>query len=153
MASPRKLRLEDQLCFALYAATNAVTRSYRPRLAGLGLTYPQYLVMIVLWQHGATTASEIAARLDLGANAMTPILDKLEDAGFVQRTRSAEDRRVVRVELTPGGRRLEEAASLAQQEVECRTLLDPEALAELRDELHALVRRMEEPEDAPSPSG
>ena len=73
---PGTVRLEDQLCFALYAATNAVTRAYRPDLMALGLTYPQYLMMMVLWQYGRATPSEIARRLGLGLNALPPVADQ-----------------------------------------------------------------------------
>lgn len=143
MDRPRKLRLDDQLCFSLYAATNAVTRAYRPLLGELGLTYPQYLVMLVLWQDGPSTIGQIARRLSLAQNALTPLLDRLAEAGLLERLRETEDRRVVRVQLTREGRRLEAAASLAQQAVECRTMLEREKLEYLRDELFALVRRME----------
>lgn len=138
----RRLRLDDQLCFALYAATNAVTRTYRPLLGALGLTYPQYLVMLVLWQDGATSVRGIAARLQLGASAITPMIDQLETAGLVTRARSGRDRRVVLVALTEVGRRLEEAAAAAQEAVVCRTGLSEQALAALRQDLVALVDRI-----------
>jgi DNA-binding MarR family transcriptional regulator len=79
-----RLRLDDQLCFALYAATNTVTRAYRPRLRELGLTYPQYLTLMALWQHGTGTGSKLAQRLDLPAHAMTPVLQLLEQAGLIE---------------------------------------------------------------------
>lgn len=147
---PRPLRLDDQLCFSLYAATNAITRAYRPLLGELGLTYPQYLVMIVLWQNGSSTVGEISQRLGLGQNAITPLLDRLETAGLLARNRSTDDRRVVRIDLTEAGMRLEAETSLAQQTVECQTMLDEDELSDLRDQLFALVRRMEagEPDHA-----
>lgn len=144
---PRKLRLEDQLCFALYAATNAVTRAYRPLLGELGLTYPQYLVMLVLWQDGPSNTGRIAARLSLAQNAITPLVDRLVARGLAERVRAEEDRRVVTVRATHKGIALEESVSIAQQSVECRTLLEPDALARLREELIALAGRFEE-EDA-----
>ena len=101
------LRLDDQLCFALYAATNAVVRAYRPLLLELGLTYPQYLVMMALWEKEDLSVG------DLGA-------------------------------LTDAGRALEEQAAKAQHQVRCQTLLTPDALADLRDELQDLVRVMAE---------
>lgn len=143
MFQPKSLRLDDQLCFSLYAATNAVTRAYRPLLGQLGLTYPQYLVMLVLWQDGSRTAGGIGRRLALAQNAVTPLLDRLEAAGLLVRGRSGADRRVVHVHLTPEGIELETAVSLAQQNVECRTGLAPESLGRLRAELAALARRME----------
>ncbi|MHA6344733.1 MarR family winged helix-turn-helix transcriptional regulator [Roseivivax sp. CAU 1761] len=140
---PRRLRLDDQLCFALYAATNAVTRAYRPRLEALGLTYPQYLVMLVLWQDGPRRMREIGARLALPANAITPLVDRLEAAGWVARRAVAGDRRAVEIALTPAGAALEAEASRAQMQVECETGLDPAALALLRAELRSLAARME----------
>ncbi|MCJ2050089.1 MarR family winged helix-turn-helix transcriptional regulator [Methylobacterium sp. J-070] len=136
-----RLRLDDQLCFALYAATNAVVRAYRPMLAELGLTYPQYLVMLALWQDGMTAIHALAERLQLGSNAVTPLVDKLEAAGFVTRTRGV-DRRVVLVALTEVGIQLEADVSAAQQSVVCRTGLDDGHLADLRRELKDLSERM-----------
>ncbi len=121
---PGTVRLEDQLCFALYAATNAVTRAYRPDLMALGLTYPQYLMMMVLWQYGRATPSEIARRLGLGLNAVTPVADQLVASGFASRSRSTEDRRKVVIELTPKGAEVERHAARVQQGVVCRTGLE-----------------------------
>ena len=143
MTDPGRLTLEDQLCFALYAATNAVTRAYRPRLQQIGLTYPQYLVLLALWQDGPAPASRIAGRLRLAPNAMTPLLDRLEHVALIRRDRDPDDRRVVVVSLTPTGAALEAAAARAQRAVVCDTQLGSAALAALRDELIALVRRME----------
>ncbi len=138
-----KLRLDDQLCFALYAATNTVTRAYRSLLEPLGLTYPQYLVMMSLWQHGTQQMSRIAERLQLDNHAITPLVDRLENAGLVRRHRGESDRRVIFIELTTAGGALEAAASVVQRSVVCRTELEPHALAALREELKALVHRME----------
>ncbi|MCJ2014177.1 MarR family winged helix-turn-helix transcriptional regulator [Methylobacterium sp. J-076] len=136
-----RLRLDDQLCFALYAATNAVVRAYRPMLAELGLTYPQYLVMLALWQDGAAPVHALAERLQLGSNAVTPLVDKLEAAGFVTRARGV-DRRVVFVGLTEAGIRLEGEVSVAQQSVVCRTGLGEKDLGVLRQELKDLTDRI-----------
>jgi DNA-binding MarR family transcriptional regulator len=137
-----RLRLDDQLCFALYAATHAVTRAYRPLLAPLGLTYPQYLVMLVLWQDGACSPSAVAKRLRLGRNAITPLVEQLVAAGLVARGASGTDRRLVTLALTDEGHRLHEAAAAAQEKVVCATGLTPPALVELRDTLQDLVMRM-----------
>ena len=143
MTSGKRLRLDDQLCFALYAATNAVVRAYRPLLADIGLTYPQYLVMLALWQDGALTIREIASRLQLAPSAITPLVDHLEDGGFAVRARDdAADRRRVRVLPTEAGRALERAAARAQEAVACRTGLDDAGLDALRNDLHALVLRI-----------
>ena len=148
LGKPHALRLDDQLCFALYAATNAVTRAYRPLLGELGLTYPQYLVMLVLWQDGPSTTGRIAQRLQLAPGAVTPLVDRLVARELLTKTRKVTpgsgDRRTLAIELTDAGRDLEAATSLAQQAVECRTALGPGDLAALRGELHALVRRMDE---------
>lgn len=136
------LRLEDQLCFALYAATNAVTRTYRPLLSGLGLTYPQYLVLMVLWERGEMPVNEIAGHLQLPPHALSPLVRRLEEAGLVDRWRSTTDRRVVTVALTDAGADLHDAAAEAQDTVVCRTGLEPDGLDALRDTLHELVRRM-----------
>lgn len=137
------LNLDQQLCFALYSATNAVTRAYRPHLAKLGLTYPQFLIMLTLWQHGASSIRDIAHWLKLGANAVSPVVDQLERSNFVKRVRSSADRRMVVVVLTQEGEQLREGADAAQQEVVCRLGMTEPDFAQLRHELHALVERME----------
>lgn len=98
--------LDEQLCFAVYSAANAMTRAYRPLLDALGLTYPQYLVMMVLWERDGLGVSELGERLHLDSGTLTPLLKRLEQAGHVQRTRSADDERRVEVTLTPAGRAL-----------------------------------------------
>ncbi|MGI8531574.1 MAG: MarR family winged helix-turn-helix transcriptional regulator [Geodermatophilaceae bacterium] len=147
---PTNLRLDDQLCFALYAATNAVVRAYRPLLHEIGLTYPQYLVMLVLWQDGEHAVHEIADRLALPAHGLSPLLDRLEEAGLLARRRQAPDRRVVHVRLTAAGVELERAAAAVQRDVACQTQLAPDELDALREELHDLVRQMA-PEAATGP--
>ncbi len=146
-----RLRLDDQLCFALYAATNAITRAYRPLLRELGLTYPQYLTLMALWQHGTGTVSELAQRLDLPAHAMTPLLQRLERAGLVVRRRSSSDSRSMLVELTPAGAELETSAAAVQRTVECATGLPADALDALRGELHDLVNDMRATAAGPRP--
>ena len=135
-------RLDDQLCFALYAATNALTRAYRPLLQAIGLTYPQYLVLLVLWEHRSRTIGEIADDLQLATHAVSPIVDRLEAAGLVRRVRDDDDGRVVNVELMPGGADLEGAAAAVQEEIRCRTLLEMPDVVRLRGELLELVERM-----------
>ena len=138
-----RLRLDDQICFALYAATNTVTRAYRSLLEPLGLTYPQYLVMMALWQHGTQKISQIAVRLQLDAHAITPLVDRLEVGGLLRRQRSNIDRRAINIELTNVGIALEAAASAVQRSVVCRIEMEPAALEALRDSLKALIHRME----------
>jgi DNA-binding MarR family transcriptional regulator len=105
------LRLDRQICFPLYAASNLLTRLYRPVLAKLGLTYPQYLVMLVLWESAPQSVSELGARLHLDSGTLTPLLKRLEQAGFVSRQRDAGDERRVLIDLTAAGRTLRRKAS------------------------------------------
>jgi MarR family transcriptional regulator, organic hydroperoxide resistance regulator len=145
VSTSTNLRLDDQLCFALYAATNAVTRAYRPLLDAIGLTYPQYLVMLVLWEADDQAVHEIASRLQLAPHAISPIVRRLEETGLVTRTKGGRDRRVVRIALTPAGAELETAASTAQFGVVDQTRLCREELTGLRDDLRDLVARMAHP--------
>jgi DNA-binding MarR family transcriptional regulator len=102
--------LDQQLCFALYSTMLGLNKVYRGLLKDLGLTYPQYLVMLVLWERGEQTVSEIGARLFLDSPTLTPLLKRLEVAGFVARNRSGVDERQVIVSLTAAGKRLRERA-------------------------------------------
>lgn len=130
--------VDEQLCFALYAATNAVVRSYRPLLKQLGLTYSQYIVMLVLWREGRCTVGHLAWRLSLQSNAVTPVIERLEVTGRLRREHDGDDRRVVNVVLTERGRALEDAAARVQLSVVSATKLDDGALSDLRGRLHAL---------------
>jgi DNA-binding MarR family transcriptional regulator len=94
---PQPLRLEHQVCFPLYAAARAVTQAYQPLLAPLGLTYPQYLALMVLWEQDGLAVKDIGARLYLDSGTLTPLLKRLEQAGLVRRVRAARDERVVEV--------------------------------------------------------
>lgn len=138
------LLLENQLCFALYAATNAVTRAYREPLSKLGLTYPQYLAMLVLWESGAHTVKSLADALQLDSSSVTPLLKRLELAGWVSRTRDPGDERVVRIELTAVGKALRRPVALIQKGVACRTRLAQAELVALRKQLQALTETMAE---------
>ncbi len=135
------LRLDDQLCFALYAATHAITRRYRPLLDEIGLTYPQYLVMLTLWQDGPAPVGRIAHHLELDSHAVSPLVERLEHAGLVCRS-SGTDRRQVVVALTERGRDLEQVAAAVQNKVACATGLDPDELADLRRRLRALASEL-----------
>lgn len=144
------LALEDQLCFALYSATNAVTRSYRPLLEQLDLTYPQYLVMLVLWDHETLSIAGIATRLRLASNAIGPLVERLQEKGLVSRTPDRRDRRVMNIAATAQGQALKSRACAAQEKVVCQTTLDAAEFSELRRRLHDLVTRMDLAE-APGP--
>ena len=108
--SPPALLLGNQLCFALYSASLAMTRLYKPLLARLGLTYPQYLAMLVLWEQDGITVSALGERLLLDSGTLTPLLKRLQAAGLLVRGRDAQDERRVRLTLTPRGRALRGAA-------------------------------------------
>jgi DNA-binding MarR family transcriptional regulator len=129
------LALDHQLCFALYSASHAVTKAYQPLLAPLGLTYPQYLVMLALWERDGVTVGQLGARLHLDSGTLTPLLKRLQAAGHVQRLRDAADERRVRLQLTATGRALRgKAASVPQ------TLAG--ALGCGLDEIASLTRRL-----------
>ena len=105
------LLLDHQLCFALYSTSLSMTKIYKPLLAGLGLTYPQYLVMLVLWESDGLMVSEIGDRLFLDSGTLTPLLKRLESSGLIVRFRDEQDERCVRVNLSPEGRRLRARAA------------------------------------------
>lgn len=134
------LRLDEQLCFALYAATHAITRVYRPLLAEFNLTYPQYIVLLVLIERGECTVNGIADALKLDAATVTPLLKRLAEAGFITRERNPADERVVLVRLTPQGIALGPRLAAVQNEVRCRTGLTAENFDSLRLMLKDLTR-------------
>lgn len=140
------LRLDNQLCFALYAATHAITRAYRSLLTDLGLTYPQYLVLIVLWENDRVPVGEIAKRLQLDAAALTPLVKRLENLGLIKRLRDSRDERVVRISLSDEGKALEARAAAVQTEVGCKTGLDANEFYDLRAQLHGLVSALNQSE-------
>ena len=107
----RALLLDNQLCFALYSASLAMTKVYKPLLEALGLTYPQYLAMLVLWEHDTLTVSELGEHLFLDSGTLTPLLKRMEVAGLVQRSRSPDDERRVLVAPTAAGRKLKARAA------------------------------------------
>ena len=108
--SYEQLKLENQLCFPLYAASRAITRAYKPLLDPLGLTYPQYLTLMSLWEHGDQSVSELGACLMLDSGTLTPLLKKLEVKGLIVRQRDTQDERRVVAKLTRKGRALEQQA-------------------------------------------
>lgn len=133
-------RLDAQLCFALYSASLAMNKVYRPLLKPMDLTYPQYLVMMVLWEHGSLSVSEIGQRLFLDSATLTPLLKRLEASGRVIRQRSRDDERQVVISLTDEGRALEREAARVQHEVFCATHCSPGELGHLRGLLQHLRR-------------
>lgn len=109
--SDQALRLDNQLCFALYSASLAMTKLYKPLLDELGITYPQYLALLVLWERDGLTVSELGERLYLDSGTLTPLLKRLETAGLVSRLRDTQDERRVRVRLSAAGRELKQRAA------------------------------------------
>lgn len=133
------LRLENQLCFPLYAAARRVTGMYTPHLKALGLTYTQYVVMLVLWEHDGLSVSEIGQRLLLDSGTLTPLLKKLESDGLVIRRRSERDERSVEITLTGKGRDLKTAAAGVPLAVGSCISLQPDEAAELYRLLYKLM--------------
>lgn len=137
-ASASWLALDMQLCFALYSASLAMTKIYKPLLAPLGLTYPQYLVMLVLWEQDGQPVSAIGERLTLDSGTLTPLLKRLEAAGLVQRLRDAADERRVLVQLTAEGRAMKAQAHSVPQQILCATDCQIDEIAQLTQRLRAL---------------
>jgi DNA-binding MarR family transcriptional regulator len=138
-AATASLLLDDQLCFALYAAQRAVTAAYRPLLAELGLTYPQYLTMLVLWERGEIPVKELGSALRLDYGTVSPLLKRLEAAGLVRRERSAADERSVRLVLTDEGDALRERAGKVPEQLLVSTGLEGPEIVRLRADLHRLA--------------
>lgn len=113
------LLLDNQLCFAMYSASLAMTKAYKKILAPLEITYPQYLVMLVLWEKDGVTVSELGARLFLDSGTLTPLLKRMESMGLLHRNRDAGDERRVVVSLSDGGRALREKAKAVPQQMSC----------------------------------
>ncbi|MBP0579866.1 MarR family transcriptional regulator [Labrys sp. LIt4] len=132
------LLLQNQLCFALYAANNAFGRSYKPLLDPLGLTYPQYLVMLCLWERDGLKVGEIGARLFLETNTLTPLLKRLEAAGLLKRRRDSHDERQVRISLTAEGKALREKARIVPSQIAANTGLEAAQAGALKDWLEWL---------------
>ncbi len=142
MSTYDNLKLDHQLCFALYAATHALTRAYRSSLEQVGLTYTQYLVMLVLWEGDGVSVGNIAHRLELDSATLTPMLKRLETSGFIVRKRNTQDERVVEISLTTAGSDLQHEIARVQHGVECQTGLCHDDFIQLRDSLHKLVVTM-----------
>ncbi|WP_375742991.1 MarR family transcriptional regulator [Corallococcus interemptor] len=142
MSTDDLLRLDLQLCFPLYAASRAMVQAYTPLLAKLGLTYPQYLVMLVLWETDGVSVKELGEKLYLDSGTLTPLLKRLETQGFVRRERSKEDARSVTVSLTAQGRGLRRKAAAIPEAIVCRTGLTLEELARLRRDIQRLFEKV-----------
>ncbi|CAN5139264.1 MarR family transcriptional regulator [soil metagenome] len=129
------LALDQQFCFALYSASLAMTKTYKPFLDSIGLTYPQYLVMLVLWQQDDVLVKSIGEKLYLDSGTLTPLLKRLESAGLIQRIRDLEDERQVRITLTREGKTLKKKAKEIPYQLLCASGQTPDALMDLRARL------------------
>lgn len=142
------LALDHQLCFALYAASLAMTKAYKPLLAPLGLTYPQYLVLLVLWEDDGIAVSRLGERLTLDSGTLTPLLKRMEAQGLLQRRRDLADERRVLIDLTPAGRALRARAAAVPRAIACATACDLQQIGALANQLHALRRQLASAPDA-----
>ncbi|MGY1856389.1 MarR family winged helix-turn-helix transcriptional regulator [Modestobacter sp. SYSU DS0290] len=134
--------LDDQLCFALYAASRAVTARYRPMLDELGVTYPQYLVLMLLWEEDGQTVGQLGSRLALDSGTLSPLLKRLTTAGLVTRHRRADDERSVSVRLTERGRALEGPACAISAEMIDALALDQQEFDALKGQLRTITDRV-----------
>jgi MarR family transcriptional regulator, organic hydroperoxide resistance regulator len=142
--SDQWLRLDNQLCFPLYAAARAIMQAYQPLLAKLGLTYPQYLVMMVLWEQDGLSVKALGEKLYLDSGTLTPLLKRLEENGLLRRGRAEHDERVVELFLTLEGRRLKKRAETIPQEVICRIGIPLEQVQRLREDVKVLFQHIKD---------
>lgn len=141
-AADAPLRLDNQICFAVYSAAHAFNRVYKPLLDRLGLTYPQYLVMLVLWERDDVPVKDIGEKLFLDSGTLTPLLKRLEAAHLVKRSRSREDERQVLIALTPQGYALKEKARAVPQSILEASDCSVSELVAMKDEIVALRDRL-----------
>lgn len=139
-------QLDSQLCFAIYRAGQAMNRTYKALLTPLGVTYPQFLVMLVLWEHGELSVKQIGGYLGLDSGTLTPLLKRMEQSGFVARRRDSHDERIVRVTATEAGERLRLPACRAMDTLREKATLAASDLDGLRRSLHRLSTTLENEE-------
>lgn len=137
--------LDEQLCFALYSAGRAMTGAYRDRLAQIGLSYTQYVVLLVLWEHRTLLMSQLGERLHLDSATLSPVLKRMAERGLIIRTRSTGDERHVEITCTDAGEELRERARLVQADVQRDTGLSNDDLVVMREDLHRLANRLRHP--------
>lgn len=140
------LKLENQFCFAVYALSREITKIYRPFLDQLGLTYTQYLVMIVLWEKDGIPLKELGRSLYLDSGTLTPLLKKLEGEGLILRKRDSKDERNLIIHLTDSGSRLIEKAQEVPEKMSCLIPLEEQEINVLRNKLHQILNAMMENE-------
>jgi DNA-binding MarR family transcriptional regulator len=134
--------LDDKLCFALYSSSLAMLQSYKPLLAEIGLTYPQYLVMLALWEEDGLTIKRLAERVGQDSGSVTPLVKRLEESGFLTRKRAADDERNLSVELTREGRALQTKAERVSDKFVGACNLNMAEGGELRDQLQLLAKTL-----------
>lgn len=144
MSKYEDLKLDNQLCFSLYAASREVIKLYKPCLDKFNLTYTQYIAMLVLWEDEKSTVKEIGKRLHLDSGTLTPLLKKIEGMGLIKRYRDSNDDRVVIVELTEEGRSLKQEITCVPKEMACRINLSRNEIEKLKDELDNLLEKLED---------
>lgn len=138
MAGKAPFPLDEQLCFSLYGAGIAINRTYKPQLDGLGVTYPQYLVLSALWESDGMTVGAIATRLALEPSTITPLVKRLEQAGFVERQRSEHDERQVHVHVTQAGRDLRAKTRCLAETLALRSGMTSKELVALNQQVQRL---------------
>jgi DNA-binding MarR family transcriptional regulator len=143
------MSLDQHLCFALYSASRAMTAAYRPVLTEMDLTYPQYLVLLVLWEEERVTVGQLGERLQLDSGTLSPLLKRLEANGFVRRERSSVDERLVDVTLTDAGRKLEHRAQCIPEQLFSSTGMTEQNAADLRDAVRQLTEALNASAHAP----
>ncbi|MCR8633829.1 MarR family winged helix-turn-helix transcriptional regulator [Paenibacillus radicis (ex Xue et al. 2023)] len=143
MNSEELLKLENQLCFSIYACSREITSLYRPLLNELGITYPQYLSLMVLWEKQTCTIKELGELLYLDSGTLTPMLKRMEDSGLVTRQRSKSDERVVFIELTEAGRKLKEKAICIPETCIPHFNLSNEQYKQLLQQMNQLIQNLQ----------
>ena len=138
-AAPQHSVIDELVCFALYNASHAITQTYRSVLAPWGLTYPQYLVFVVLWNEGAMPLGDLGRRLELDSGTLSPLTRRMEQAGYLERLRASDDARVVTIALTAEGERMREELAAVPACVAGAMKLDQSTAVQLRGMLHQLA--------------
>ena len=140
--SPQCLKVDKQLCFSIYRLSNALIRSYRPLLKTLDLTYLQYIVMMVLWEHQQVTVKEIGEKLSLDSGTLTPLLKRLDAKGLISRDRCTNDERVRNISLTEKGLKLRDQAGSIPEQMQCQTGMDYAELAVIKQSCDQLLESL-----------
>lgn len=146
-----QLKLENQLCFPLYAVSRLITKEYKPHLDKLGITYPQYLVLMILWEKDGISVNEITKKLILNTNTITPLLKRMEKQGIIKRHRSVNDERKVIINLTKEGKLLREEAVVVPEKLAAKLIsgsFDIEEIIKLKDKLNTIIQLLSDKDAA-----